>query len=470
MRRIATSVLISLAGILVWAAVARAHHPELGAPVAIYDPDPSHLWNRLYAALLIRQDRNGNRFGEDSLDPVLWEESEYLLSNPSHAVAMRVLNEFLQNHGETLIHDPVRRVLLQRDLWALFDWSVRQFPGNKRPQYIREKQELQSRLAEVMRRLVLSPQEIEKLPDTYAEAVASGAFAKEYDPAHPERPFLPPDLLDPHGPWVGITPSPEDDRVVAKMHVWTFSGRSSFLVFVKLPGGHKATLDYFQTLWNFPQPYVPGPTFASGEISDQPMLNPDLPSFPAGTEVALIRRMNVFDKEGSLSTSAITESVQIRVYHSITSSEEHTVGGGNVNDMIRRTGQNFYEFRLSRPLLFSNKNGGLRAISHEEREFSIFQAMPGDPFEEPVRPGPRVSLKDERPVLETCAWCHSGGGVRSLNSRESLVRPNRMQMEPQNSDYGSIYWGDNSAIAWKQNRYDWGLLNGYWRASSPAQP
>ena len=42
-------------------------------------------------------------------------------------------------------------------------------------------------------------------------------------------------------------------------------------------------------------------------------------------------------------------------------------------------------------------------------------------------------------------------------------------MEPEHSDYGSIYWGDSSAIDWKQNRYDWGLLNGYWKAAGGPQ-
>jgi hypothetical protein len=461
MRRLATIVVLALAGTLLFFATVSAHHPPTGPSMAIYDPNPSHPWNRLYAALLVRQDQRGNQYGEDSLDPFLWEESEYLLSQPSHQAAIRILDEFLQTHAETLIHDPVKKLMLQRDLWAVFDWSVRQFPRNPRPAYAKEKQELQSRLAEVLRRFALTPDEIKSLPNNYTQAVASGTFAKEYDPAQPEKPFLPPDLFDPHGPWVGITPSPENDAGVAKMHIWNFSGRSSFLVFVKLPGGRTATMDYFQTLWNFPQPYVPGPSSAP----DQTEINPDLPSFPVGTQVALVRQINLFDNQGTLATSPITESVQIRVYHSITTTEERNFGNGSVPDIVRRTGQDFYEFRVSRPLLFSGKNGGLRAMGRDEREFPIFQTKGDDPIEGTLASGKPESLNDVLPVTQTCAWCHSGGGVRSFNSRESLFRPNRRQMEPQNSDYGSIYWGDNSAIEWKQNHYDWGLLNGYWKTA-----
>jgi hypothetical protein len=171
---------------------------------ALYDPNPAHLWNRLYDALLVREDPAGAKYGEDSVDPLLWLNSEHLLAEPSHGRAMRVLDEFLQMHAENQIHDPVKRAILQRDLWAVFDWSAQQEPARDRPRYVEEKRELQARLAEVLRRLALRPEEIASLPANYGQAVASGAFAKEYDPVHRERAFLPADLFDPMGPWVCI--------------------------------------------------------------------------------------------------------------------------------------------------------------------------------------------------------------------------------------------------------------------------
>ena len=136
---------------------------------------------------MVREDRHGTQFGADSLDPLLWPESEHLLAGPSHERALRVLDEFLQTHAENLIHDPVKRALLQRDLWAMFDWSVMRDSVNN--QYDKEKRELQIRSAEVLRRLALTPEEIKALPDNYAQAVASGDFAKEYDPAIPATAF-----------------------------------------------------------------------------------------------------------------------------------------------------------------------------------------------------------------------------------------------------------------------------------------
>ena len=323
MRPATALVLLALVPIALWAAGAPPRAPQIPSiSVTVYDGNPAHVWNRLYAALRVREDSRGNRYGEDSLDPMLWRESEHLLSQPSHGLALRALDEFLRTHAETLIQDPLKRAMLQRDLWAVFDWSVQQYSSIRRPAYSDEKRALQVRLAGVLRRLALTKEQIKSLPDNYAQAVASKAFAAQYDPAQPQQPFLPPDLFDPRGPWVCITPSPESlaDGGVAKLHLGNFSGRSVFLVFVRLPEGRQATLDYFQTLWNFPQPWVPGPPPVA---ADQSQENPDLPSFPSGTQMALVRQMMLFDNQGNLAVSPITESVQIRVYREITTARRH---------------------------------------------------------------------------------------------------------------------------------------------------
>lgn len=459
MRRVAIVVALALAGMAVCAAVVFAHHKDPETSVTIYDSSPAHLWNRLYAVLLIRQDRHGRLYGNDSLDPLLWLESEHLLAEPSHQRALQVLDEFLNTHGETLVRDPLKRLMLQRDLWAVFDWAANQQGSIEKPQYDKQKQELQARLAQVMRRIALTPDEVKALPDNYAQAVASGAFGKNYDAEHPELPFLPPDLFDPRGPWVCITPSPESDMGVTPMHLFNFSGRSGFLVFVRLPEGRKATYDYFQTLWNFPQPYVQGPSVAD----DQAPINPDLPSFPAGTQVALVRRMTVFDNQGNLTASPVTESVQIRVYRSISLAEERNFGSGRMSDVVRSSGQEFFEMKLSRPLLFSGKNGGLRATARDETSLPTFQQQGDDLIDEPRDPHPRDMPTD----LQSCVWCHNGGGVRSLNSRGALLKPNRRQQEPRDVNYGPIYWSDGTAVGWKANHFDWGLLSGYWKALPP---
>jgi hypothetical protein len=428
--------------------------------LAVYDRNPGHVWNRLYSALRVREDSQGNLYGEDSLDLMLWPQSQHLLSQPSHETALRVLDEFLRTHAENLIRDPLKRAMLQRDLWAVFDWSVQQIQWKGTPDYGNEKRELQGRLAEVLRRLALTPEQIKALPDNYEQAVASGAFSEQYDQTHPQQPFLPPDLFAPRGPWVCIRVSPEFTQYggVAKSHVFSVSGRSVFLVFVQLPEGRKATLDYFRALWDFPQPWVPGAPFAD----DASVTNPDLPSFPAGTKMALVRRMVLFDNQGKLVVSPVIESVQIRVYREITHARPRDFTGG-LTTMARNSGQDFFEIRVSRPLQFSGKQGGLRATAYDETEPATFQTQGFDEIDGPPGMSNRPSFS---PVMQRCVDCHSGGGITSFNSLDSLLKPNRRQTDPQDAAYGPDYFSESAALWWKENRYDWGLLNGYWRIRS----
>jgi hypothetical protein len=433
--------------------LAPAKSQTVARSVAVYDENPAHIWNRLYAALRVRTDQQGGIYGEDSLDPMLWLRSEQLLSQPSHEVALRVMDEFLRTHAETQIQDPLKRAMLQHDLWAVFDWSVEQ-SQMKASKYLKETRELQTRLAQVLRRVALTPAQLKSLPDNYAQAVASGAFAARYDPAQPHRPFLPPDLFDPSGPWVCVTPSPESlgNGAVAKVHFGSVSGRSVFLVLVHLPEGHQATLDYFQTLWNFPQPWV-----ADQVASGPSRPNPNLPTFPAGTQVALVRQMMLFDNHGNLVVSSVVESLQMRVYHEITTTPTNFISS-TPSATLRRSGQDFFEFTLSRSLLFSGRHGGLRATGPDDSEPSTFMTQGQDEIDgnSPIRP------RQFGPTMQRCLNCHSGGGLNSFNSLDSLFKPMRSQLEHQDVNYGPRYWSEENAIWWKEHRYDWGLLNGYW--------
>ena len=430
--------------------------------VTLYDPDPAHIWNRLHAALFVRQAPSGTSYGQDSLDPLLWGFSTHLLEPRSHSRAVRILDEFLQTHAENLIRDPVKRAILQRDLWAVFDWSVARQPDNEgEPTYGAEKHELQTRLAEVLRRLALTPKEIETLPENYAQAVASGQFASAYDAAHPDHAFLPPDLLDSRGPWVWLpswnAPYHSSDPAAIE-HVTSFSGRSRFLILMRLPGGRKATYDYFRELWNFPEPWI-----ARTDAPNQTDLNPALPSFPAGTQVALVRQMTLFDNQGNLVPAPITESVQIRVYRSVT--DDNPILPGNFESAVRRSGQDGYEIRLSRPQLFAGKSGGLRAIARDEKDFAIFNAMGFDEVDDPNLP---IRLSKGPTVVQSCIECHRGVGIASLNSRQNLVKPSFLQRDDA-GNYPPRWWENEGTTAWKEDRYDWLLLRSYWGTLSPSK-
>src|SRR5262245_9539466 len=139
---------------------AQSERQSASTPHAIYDSNPDHLWNRLHRAFYVRTARNGEEYGHDELDPLLWAETKHLLVGPSHQQAIKLLDEFLSVNGAALITYPLKRALLQRDLWAIFDWSAEtslSFP--------REAEALQSKLAPVIRSIALSREQIQALPE-----------------------------------------------------------------------------------------------------------------------------------------------------------------------------------------------------------------------------------------------------------------------------------------------------------------
>jgi hypothetical protein len=414
----------------------------------IFHAGSTNTWNRLHRCLLLRKVDNGAEYGDDTLDPLLWDHTKHLLTDDSHQHALDCLDEFLRSHGEQEVHDPLERAIFEHDLWAIFDWSAR---SNDHPQ---QRRALQLRLAEVLRRVALTADQIHALPDTYQLAIKSARFSQAYDPANPQRAFLPRDLFLPRGPWVCIASRGGDPVAIA--HVTAFSGRSRFMVFLRLPEGRSATLQYLHKLWTFPDPLmVPAEHGLPG-------LNPLAPQFPPGTMVALVRQMILFDRDGKLESTPLTESVQLRVYRTITpgSRAVNFINGPASKD------QDFFEYQLRRSELFHGKTGGLVAVASDQKEFLTFLSHGEDPFELAKQNVDFVE-RYKHVILKSCTSCHADAGIHSVQSRFRLVKPNEDQLEMEALDpvYGAIYWETEDTLAWKQRHYDWGLLNGFWQAA-----
>lgn len=404
----------------------QAAHPGL------FHPNPQHVSNRLYRELHTRFTKSGNEYGYEDLDPLLWPETEYLLHGPSHAEAVRLLDEFSHTRAEQQIPDPLRRAILQRDLWAVFDWAAPTPNNEAHP----ERLELAARLAPILRRLALTKAELNGLPDTYSRAIRSKEFPAEYDPAQSERAFLPPDLFDSHGPWVCIgTPG---DEPVAGMHEEYF-GRSVFLVFIRLPGGRDATLAYLKHLAD-----LRAPLFLTKRDQAVSEWNPEVPQFPAGTELALIRKLVLPDPQWNLMVTPVVESVQIRHYRKI--SQDYS----NSDELLHS--QAVVEIKLDRVDLFSEQQSGLRAVTQGERAFPVLMVQE-DVFEEA---GLADHIGRELPMrtLSTCtAECHGRPGAESMMSlsfREKQVNPHLSESTPVREAA--------KVIAWKQTQDDWKLL------------
>jgi hypothetical protein len=383
---------------------------------ALYDPNPNHLWNRIHEGFHVRVAPDGSEYGFDTVDPLLWRETRYLVTGPSHARAIRVLDEFLASNGERLIHDPLKRAVFQHDLWAVFDWLASTSAGDTEDRIA-----LMQRLARVMRRVALTRKSIEALPDTYAGASE-------------QQPLLPRDLFSATGPWVSVG----GGEPLAPQHAAEL-GRSAFIVLWNLPGGSAETIGYLRKLWEFPQPFVADQTFQlarDGEM--RATVNPALPPVPDGTRIALVRKMLLIDDTGVIVPSNVVQSVQIRGF----------------------PGRVFSELQLRREALFAGTSGGLRAVGVDERDFITFSAHAEDPLErEPWR-----GTANFPRVIDGCVNCHHVGvesAIETVRSLHRMLKPGSF-IDSRHERWARWFTQQSIAAETKSRSYDWGVLKGLW--------
>ena len=415
--------------------------------VTLFDPDANHIWNRTYACLFVRQAADGSFYGADTPDPLLWDDTAYLLEGSSHRRALSCLDEFLRTHAERALADPLKHAILQHDFWAVFDWAAAR--DEEDVQFRRERNELCLRLAEAIRRLALTAQEIRALPDNYSAAVAAGQFATTYEPGDSRRAFLPPELFRPDGPWVCLSAHLEEPTAIVH-----FTGRSRFLVFLRLPGPRAATLEYLEKLRASGEPpLVPD----SSHPPSSTLLNQRLPQFPVGTQVALVRQMILIDREGKLMSTPLTDLIELRGYHAVTPGSRYM---NYINGPASRD-QDFFEIRMRRKELFAGHFGGLVAVHPGELDYPTFATHGMDPFDS----GHGVDGPAE--ILRRCLGCHSDSGIHSVQSRTQWMQSLQVsRKEPQDRNLsGSISWETEETIARKQRQPEFLLLERMWNGA-----
>jgi hypothetical protein len=227
---------------------------------------------------------------------------------------------------------------------------------------------------------------------------------------------------------------------VAAQHSSELS-RSGFVVLWHLPGDAPATRAYLGKLWESPQPYVIDRD-ASFDGEQRVMVNPALPAPPAGTHLALVRRMLLIDNHGLVALSPLTETIQLRV--------------------LGRE-QRFAEFRLRRGRLFAGPAGGLVPLTASDKEYLTFSAQGTDVFEQAGRhlqPGV---------ILETCRQCHQHRGpnaftIGTILSLPQLLQPHTL-VDPQHPRWARWFNQGEVAAAHKAQRADWGVLQGLWQST-----
>jgi len=421
----------------------------------IYDSDTNHLWNRLNETLFERTAQDGKKFGLDELDILYWARTTNLLAGASHQQALSILDEFINTHGERLIQDPLKRALLQRDLWELFDWAAVPVPYY-RAQFPKERRELQTRLAVVIRRLALTTNEIASLPDNYKQTKTNNA------------PDLPDGLSQTNGDWVGV--SDNNDQLTTPTHVASFNGHSTFQVLLHVPDGRLSAIAYLDKLRQFEHIWIyvtnNSPFATTNEPREILSLNPNLPQFPTNTEWALVRRMCVIDADGNIQPTSIMENIQMRRYYGFGRPTVEMVT--NMNGYVVPVGIppiHFYEFQMNR-----RQNCQLRELGQNEKDFNFvhLMGMGFDQFEYTSRNASNEvevldSAKLQSVTLNTCMQCHSGPGLFSVNSyTRSLSFFSESPQRPANLTPLDFNREVENTIDWKHRQFNWGLLQGLW--------
>ena len=357
-----------------------------------YHPDPQHVANRTHRTLFI---------------PWSWKE---LVEGPRHREALAQLDSFLSAESPRRDLEPVRALMLQRDLWALHDLIATVKPLSDPAEAARA--ELRVRLARAVAALALTEEQIVRLPDNYALSVASKKYPARYKSS--PAPFLPSDLFDKDSPWVRLNGDPP----LASGHTLAVLGRSQFQVFLNIPGGREATLALVKDL--------------NGNHRSFPVRA----KLPEGTAVALARSVVAIDTAGKMRLSPIVEGLQIRVLG--------VTGPGQ---------QDVNAFKLDRLALFEGRSGGLIALKTDEEE----TPLPGSGQPDPANLY-GTENKGRGSALVNCLGCHhnaepehikSFGRLASLNAGNEplkLTTPDR---------------GLEILSRWKQEHETWKLLEPY---------
>jgi len=418
-------------------------------PNTFFDSDPNNPWNRLYGTLFIRPAWDGKLYGLDEMDPLYWRDTHYLLDGPMHQKVLGVLDDFIQADSARLVTDPLERALFQRILWALFDSLATHKEGADHKDFAAERREIEVRLVKIMKSVALTDDEIKALPDNYRLEVAAKTYPAAFDPAQPEQPFLPGTFFS-GAEWVDLMNGPDGPAgPIAPVHVRGVSGRSAFHVLMSLPTGRSDTLDYLKKLNHFEPHWLYSPSLMANPSMPRSVLthlNAELPQVPVLTKFALVRMANLIDARGDAVNSPLMESVQLRVIGALSSTE-------------KRGSEEYLDFFILDQMKLMRGQGGLVARKKTQRfemVLSRLMMISGDTLErhwnaEDTSPG-------EDAPLTSCLQCHGGPGIFSMNSYRQLFQD--QTVTPPDLEVGDKAGADS--VTWKEQQYDWGLLQAYW--------
>ncbi len=479
------------------------------APLALYDLEPSHLWNRLFASFYIRPSALPSRpeYPEESTEldewdrrlragrlPVglvvprieggdvpgllAWQKTRHYSEPGPFERSNKLLDEFLETRGERLITDPLKRAFLQRDLWAVFDHLAGQSLAHfgdadlarRRatahaykieptelqdgdPAATQRRETLSRKLAVVLKRLALPRSAIEALPDNYAMAIRSGAFAADHD-LDSRSNYLPSGLLNAPDEWVEIDneppPSHHDKREGQLAYTtWSIRGRSYHRIFWRFPGGRQEIEEYLRYLQH------EGLDWEQSVRQGYIVLKRGVRQIPIGTETAIVQFMMVLDENLNPVPTRVVELVHVNVYKNVTGAPDPQTNTGR--------GLNSRQYVFRRRLLFDAlRQGGLERQVDDAPTYRVLLDSPQD----------WGAYGRQRSVVQTCLACHmydrDRAGVLSLNSVSCFVADRGMPgiVIPMGKGLVKTYSRAERTVRWKLDQEDYLRLIEYARGSN----
>jgi hypothetical protein len=362
---------------------------------------------------MTRYGPDGKSYAENETVPAIFPNSDFPFGGKTYKKFNAALDAFGALPRKKIeAYSDVKRALLQRHLWAVFDATT----PHRNPQFrnvVRShsanRAEAQKKLATLIRRLALTKAQILALPDTRAATVKSAGFPQRHDPKDPFKPFLPADLYAKESSWVCL--GKVSRPVPAVHHSGTNQWRSAFLPFMRAPGGRKETLKCIERHNN-------------------------KKVFPVGTQFALITQTFLISDEGEMILSPLISEIQLRAY---------VIVNLSAREARPKATQCMAEFVMQPRQLMQGK-AVMKAVKPKERRFEPPTGNPkADPFE--------TGYIAKTPRLTTCIGCHNAAGRSGLGliGRHSLKEANPVEI-------------GRATSARKRDDYTWKTLRGLWRA------
>ena len=318
-----------------------------------------------------------------------------------------LLDQFLGDGGEKLSADPLKRVLLQRDLWTLFDFLTTRHIDRRGDAETRSSATRLWQAGAAIQALALPAEALAKLPDNYALAVQSGRFAATHE-FDPRRDYLPPRILSGDDEWQELDfyqahRSEDVERRYVFLHMRAFQGRSYFRVFCRFPNGRPQLEEYLQAVGR-----PMGSTGAPRRSTAAFRSGPTRCSCPRAPKSLLLQFLIALDANLQLVPTPLVESVRLLVFKNATGTPDPETNMGN--------GVNAIKYTLKRRLALADSGMQHGGLHREPDDLPVYRVL----FENEAAPdwGSRGRYTK---LVADCRACHSAAARTGVQTIGSMV-------------------------------------------------